>query len=419
MGSDSEKEGGGQEQDVGCEADGETEPDDWRFEPVAEAAEDFEALLGSAAGDGDGWHAPAAAAAKRSSRSGPAAGTAAVDVVVIADSEDDDLVPHGMAAPACDGWGAPLRFPHGEDAGVVEPGSSPAEALSPRSPQPNLQQQTEAQRSAERPPVQHRRLFPGLTESVLSWGTDGKVQLAPPPCLHALLAGVAEGEEGAPLPGPARQQLDNEACDGAERVPTPAPSQQPVAPPLLAAEGLLLHHPRVQQPGDISSRPLRQLLRFDDPVAHRWAFVAAFGAQEQEQPGAAGQQGAIAVATADQGARDGNVLDATATAAAKLSGKGGKPRKRKQAVSGAAAAAGAGGACAAKPKKRNKVGRHNTAVPAGCLAWDVHVLQLTVLQPLSKSGPCMACAERQSSLAGRPGSAHGGRWRGRLGASRY
>lgn len=285
-------------------------------------------------------------------------------MVVIADSEDDELAPYVLDAQACGGCDAPQRPLNAAAAAAAEGRPSGEAALSPWSPQPTtllqqLQQQAVAQRAADRLPVQPQRLFPGLTDTLLRWDDGGRLTVAPPPCLDALLAGTLAEEKGALLEDSHQAQMGDQAAEAGVAVSTPTPSQQPVLPPLLVADGLLLPPLPGQQPDSSGGKPPRQLLRFDDPGAHRWAFLAAFNAQEQEeeQPPARAQQGAEGPAAAEQGDQSGDV--AAAHAAANKASRGSKPRKRKQAASDAAApvaaAAGAGGAAAAKPKKR-KVG---------------------------------------------------------------
>ncbi len=365
----------------------------WQFEPVAEAAEEFEALMAAGGSEDAAGIAEGGSGGKASGRAGGKAkgsgrGKAskrgrAEEVVVLDGSCDAELVPAGGAAGAAGAadeaaavaaavvdelWDGPGSFGGSDDdadllleysrmqppaAGVPKAGSPmPAGQLAPP-----LQQREQEPR--ERPAVQHQLLFPEASGAVLRWDRAGRLAIAPPPTLEALLAAV-----GAPAAAPNLSQSSGSKASQdagtalpkageahAAPVPTPPPSQQqPVLPPLLAEDGLVLR--RRAQPGGAIEQGL---LRFDDPAAaHRWAFLAAAGAAPAgQQPAEPAAHAADAAAVAQAAAPAAAPAPAPAAAAGKKSGKVSKPRKRKPAAAAAAAEGQADAAAAeAQPKKR-------------------------------------------------------------------
>jgi hypothetical protein len=303
---------------------------------------------------------------------------------VCIDEDDGDALAAAMAAAATEGWDM-------ADAGLAASGDwqpfatgSPV-AVSPRSPLPSGQQQQEQQ---QQPGQQHQLVFPERSAAVLRWNACGKLFIAPPPALEALLAAVAAAAPGvAPAGVGVQQQVTGDAQAEAEECPsgpvavqTPLPTQQQqtlLLPPVLAARGLLVQQHQSQPPGSGASR---QLVSFDAPAAHRWTFMAAIGAQQQQEEEDQLQQQRAADATpqVQQGATaaEGPTVAAAAPGeapaavpASKKAGKAAKPRKRKPAVAvapdapaavAAAAAAAEGAADAeAPPKAKRRMVRVN------------------------------------------------------------
>ncbi|PRW60577.1 Fanconi anemia group M isoform X3 [Chlorella sorokiniana] len=350
----------------------------WQFEPVAEAAEEFEALMvaggsedAAAGGSGGKANGKAGGKAKASGRGKASKRGRAVEAVVLDGSCDGELPPAGGAAGPADEaaaaeadelWGGPGDFDADADMlpeddalqpaapGMPQPGSP--QPASPALPPELLQQQ--------QPAVQHQLLFPEASGTVLRWDRAGRLAIAPPPTLEALLAAV-----GTPAAAPNLSQSSGDPSEGADApapaaagdapaapVPTPPPSQQqPVLPPLLAEDGLVLQR-RTQAGGAVQ----QDLLRFDDPAAHRWAFLGAAGASPAGQQAVEPEADAAQPAAAAQAAAQPAPVPAAA-AAGKKSGKASKPRKRKPAGAAAAVAdappAGeAAEAAGVQPKKR-------------------------------------------------------------------
>lgn len=296
--------------------------------------------------------------------------------------------------------------------------ASPA-ARPPRSPLPAGQQQQ------QQAVGQHRLLF-SESGAALRWDAAGRLAIAPPPTLEALLAAAA-GSVDADLAE--RQSGEPAGADvPAGGVPTPQPSQQqPALAPLLAPDGLVL---QLQPPAEAGAgddaapgAAQRHLVHFRDPTAHRWAFLAAAGAQteaeaeaERQQRLQAGRQQASGPAAGDQ------AKAAPAAAAAAPAGKpakASKPRKRKPAPGAAAGAAAAGAeagvvaAAAAKPKRRKVCGvvgwLHNAIYGmsqlCSCVLCCQHLSCFRCCRmprpPLRQSRPLLKrqCQQRQPSQA--------------------
>lgn len=360
-------------------------PGGWQFEPVAKAAEEFEALM--AAGGFEDAVDAAAVGGSGGKASGKSGGKGKVsskgkvskrgrssEAVVLDGSCDGELAPAGGAAGPAEAAVAAERDAelwdgtgYGDDADMPPDGAYQAAAAGAPplgSQQPASQQLPEQQQQQDQPAVQHQLLFPEASGAVLRWDGAGRLAIAPPPTLDTLLAAV-----GAPAAAPNLSQSSGGASQGADAAPpaaegeppavpvsTPPPSQQqPVLPPLLAEDGLVLQR-RAQPGGPVQ----RDLIRFDDAAAHRWAFLAAAGAGQAGTQEAAPAAGAAQVApTAPQAQAAAEAAQvAAAPAAGKKSGKVSKPRKRKPAAAAAAAAAGeppagaAADAAGAQAKKR-------------------------------------------------------------------
>ncbi|KAI3429818.1 hypothetical protein D9Q98_010131 [Chlorella vulgaris] len=432
--------------------------DEWRFEPVAEAADDFEALLavhGPAGGLTDGETAAGVAGSsgkkrKRRPQAGSGGGSRAksraraasaqpIEVVVISDDEEeeedaelasaglrataaaaaaaaaaagsdgaDDAAAAAAAAAAAVGSG---RGSGGAGASVSAAagaltlndeiaGGSPG-ATPPHSPQPSGDQQSSRRESSPlpQPAIQHRLLFPEQSAATVSWDAAGQLSIAPPPTLEALLAAVATASSGQQqqAAAPASSQGAVPAAGGAvkdgagaEVVRTPPrvqqqqQQQQALLAPQVTFEGLLLRLQRQQPPGcdaaagaaDCGREEVQQqLVRFDDQPAHRWAFLAACGAEEAASSAPVEQQAALATAGGGDAAlvpvapavQPAAGATASAAVAGKKASKPSRSRKRKPAgreveVGAASAAAEVGG----KKFKKRKSAKSEAAaaVPA-------------------------------------------------------